>query len=162
VCLFTISFFRWKAVISLSVEVKNVYIRRFLGYVCQIAKVRVRMSFGWVSLFAQKGSTIMAPKWRRMYSIERLYAQLCAMYARFVCGGNVFCNPCNQCNQIVFVICFPFKLLEDASLRTVFFILFPLCPQLFPGIEFLRAYHTQSEQSLCSHTWEFVEMTPIL
>ncbi len=28
--------------------------KRFLGYVCQIAKVRVRMSFGWVSLFAQK------------------------------------------------------------------------------------------------------------
>jgi hypothetical protein len=36
---------------------------------------------------------------------------------------------------MVFVIGFPFKLLEDASLRTVFFILFPLCPQLlFPGI----------------------------
>ncbi len=29
-------------------------IRRFLGYVCQIAKVSVHMSFGWVSLFAQK------------------------------------------------------------------------------------------------------------
>jgi len=35
--------------------VKNIDIRRFLGYVCQIAKVRVRMSFGWVSLFTQKG-----------------------------------------------------------------------------------------------------------
>jgi len=34
--------------------VKNIDIRRFLGYVCQIAKVSVRMSFGWVSLFAQK------------------------------------------------------------------------------------------------------------
>jgi len=34
--------------------VKNIDIRRFLGYVCQIAKVRVRISFGWVSLFAQK------------------------------------------------------------------------------------------------------------
>ena len=68
-------------------------------------------------------------------TIERLYAQLCSMYARFVCGGNVFCNPCNQCNQMVIVMGFPFKLLEDASLRTVFFILFPLCPQLlFPGI----------------------------
>ena len=33
---------------------KNIDIRRFLGYVCHIAKVRVRMSFGWVSLFAQK------------------------------------------------------------------------------------------------------------
>ena len=30
---------------------KRIDIRRFLGYVCQIAKVRVRMSFGWVSLF---------------------------------------------------------------------------------------------------------------
>jgi hypothetical protein len=29
-------------------------IGRFLGYVCHIAKVRVRVSFGWVSLFAQK------------------------------------------------------------------------------------------------------------
>ena len=28
-------------------------IRRFMGYVCQIAKVSVRMSFGWVSLFTQ-------------------------------------------------------------------------------------------------------------
>ncbi len=43
-----------QAVISLRVQVKNVYIRWFLGYVCQIAKVRVRMSFGWVSLFTQK------------------------------------------------------------------------------------------------------------
>ena len=33
---------------------KRIDIRRFLGYVCHIAKVRVRMSFGWVSLFAQK------------------------------------------------------------------------------------------------------------
>jgi len=33
---------------------KRIDIRRFLGYVCRIAKVRVRMSFGWVSLFAQK------------------------------------------------------------------------------------------------------------
>ena len=43
-----------KAVISLSVEAKNIDIGRFLGYVCHIAKVRVRVSFGWVSLFAQK------------------------------------------------------------------------------------------------------------
>jgi hypothetical protein len=34
--------------------VKNVYIRQFLGYVCQIVKVRVRINFGWVSLFTQK------------------------------------------------------------------------------------------------------------
>ena len=33
---------------------KRIDIRRFLGYVCHIAKVRVRISFGWVSLFAQK------------------------------------------------------------------------------------------------------------
>ena len=33
---------------------KRIDIRRFLGYVCHIAKVRVRKSFGWVSLFAQK------------------------------------------------------------------------------------------------------------
>ncbi len=33
---------------------KNIDIRRFLGYVCQIAKVRVRINFGWVSLFTQK------------------------------------------------------------------------------------------------------------
>ena len=33
---------------------KRIDIRQFLGYVCQIAKVSVRMSFGWVSLFAQK------------------------------------------------------------------------------------------------------------
>ena len=39
---------------------KGIDIRRFLGYVCQIAKVRVRMSFGWVSLFAQKGGCYMA------------------------------------------------------------------------------------------------------
>ena len=25
-------------------------------------------------------------------SLERLYAQLCSVYARFICGGNVFCN----------------------------------------------------------------------
>jgi len=43
-----------KAVISLSVCEKRIDIRRFLGYVCHIAKVRVRMSFRWVSLFAQK------------------------------------------------------------------------------------------------------------
>jgi len=24
--------------------------------------------------------------------IERLYAQLCSVYARFICGGNVFCS----------------------------------------------------------------------
>ena len=33
---------------------KNIDIRRFLGYVCQIAKVRVRINFGWVSLFTLK------------------------------------------------------------------------------------------------------------
>jgi hypothetical protein len=33
---------------------KRIDIRRFLGYVCQIAKVRVRINFGWVSLFTQK------------------------------------------------------------------------------------------------------------
>jgi len=33
---------------------KRIDIRRFLGYVCQITKVRVRMSFGWVSFFTQK------------------------------------------------------------------------------------------------------------
>ena len=33
---------------------KRIDIRQFLGFVCQIAKVRVRMSFGWVSLFTQK------------------------------------------------------------------------------------------------------------
>jgi len=37
-----------------SVGEKRIDIRRMLGYVCQIAKVRVRMSFGWVSLFTQK------------------------------------------------------------------------------------------------------------
>ncbi len=25
-------------------------------------------------------------------TLERLYAQLCSVYARFICGGNVFCN----------------------------------------------------------------------
>ena len=40
--------------ISLRIGEKRIDIRRFLGYVCQIAKVRVRMSFGWVSRFAQK------------------------------------------------------------------------------------------------------------
>ncbi len=25
-------------------------------------------------------------------AIESLYAQLCSVYARFICGGNVFCN----------------------------------------------------------------------
>jgi hypothetical protein len=45
-----------KAVISLSVcgGEKRIDIRRFLGYVCQIAKVRVRINFGWVSIFTQK------------------------------------------------------------------------------------------------------------
>ena len=33
---------------------KRIDIRRFLGYVCQIAKVRVLINFGWVSLFTQK------------------------------------------------------------------------------------------------------------
>ncbi len=33
---------------------KRIDIRRFLGYVCQIAKGRVRINFGWVSLFTQK------------------------------------------------------------------------------------------------------------
>jgi hypothetical protein len=33
---------------------KRIDIRRFLGYVCQIAKVRVHINFGWVSLFTQK------------------------------------------------------------------------------------------------------------
>ncbi len=33
---------------------KRIDIRQFLGYVCQIAKVRVRINFGWVSLFTQK------------------------------------------------------------------------------------------------------------
>jgi len=56
---------------------------------------------------------------------------------------------------------FPFKLLDVASLR-VFFILFPRpLPVVYsPGIESCeRTYDTQSEQSLCTHTWEFVEMT---
>ena len=35
-------------------EVKNIDLRRFLEYVCQIAKVRVRINFGWVSIFTQK------------------------------------------------------------------------------------------------------------
>ena len=33
---------------------KRIDIRRFLGYVCHIAKVRVRINFGWVSIFTQK------------------------------------------------------------------------------------------------------------
>jgi hypothetical protein len=33
---------------------KRIDIRRFLGYVCQIAKVRVRINFGWVFIFTQK------------------------------------------------------------------------------------------------------------
>jgi hypothetical protein len=36
------------------VSEKRIDIRRFLGYVCQVAKVRVRINFGWVSLFTQK------------------------------------------------------------------------------------------------------------
>jgi hypothetical protein len=36
---------------------KRTDIRQFLGYVCQIAKVRVRINFGWVSLFTQKGGS---------------------------------------------------------------------------------------------------------
>jgi hypothetical protein len=27
-----------------------------------------------------------------LHTLERLYAQLCSVYARFICGGNVFCN----------------------------------------------------------------------
>ena len=75
-------------------------------------------------------------------------------------AGTCFVTRCNQCNPMVFVMGFPFKLLEDASLQNVFFILFPLCPGCYsPGIEFLRAYTKRAE--LVSHTWEFVEMTPI-
>ncbi len=33
---------------------KRIDIRRFLGYVCHIAKLRVRINFGWVSLFTKK------------------------------------------------------------------------------------------------------------
>ena len=33
---------------------KNIDIRRFWGYVCHIAKVYVRINFGWVSLFTKK------------------------------------------------------------------------------------------------------------
>ncbi len=43
-----------KAVISLSIGEKRIDIRRFLGYVCHIAKLRVRINFGWVSLFTKK------------------------------------------------------------------------------------------------------------
>jgi hypothetical protein len=54
--------------------------------------------------------------------------------------------PQLQCNQMVFVMGFPFKLLEDASLRTVFFILFPLSRSCYsPGFEFLRAYTKRAE-----------------
>ena len=41
---------------------------------------------------------------------------------------------------------FPFKFLDVALLRTVFFILFPLCPGCYsPEIEFLRAYTKRAE-----------------
>jgi hypothetical protein len=61
-------------------------------------------------------------------------------------AGMCFVTCCNQCNLIVFVMGFPFKLLDVASLRTVFFIIFPLCPGCYsPGIEFLRAYTKQAE-----------------
>jgi hypothetical protein len=33
---------------------KRIDVRRFLGYVCRIAKVRVRINFGWVSIFTKK------------------------------------------------------------------------------------------------------------
>ncbi len=43
-----------EAVICLSVYHGEKRIRLFLGYVCQIAKVRVRINFGWVSVFTKK------------------------------------------------------------------------------------------------------------
>jgi hypothetical protein len=49
-------------------------------------------------------------------------------------AGTYFVTCCNQCNPIVFVMGFPFKLLEDALLRTVFFILFPLYSHHLPNL----------------------------
>ena len=83
------------------------------------------------------------------------------MYARFVCGGNVFCNPCNQCNPIVFVMGFPFKLRYWRTHRCELFFssFFPSAQVVIPQ-ELNSCKRTQSKQSLCKHTWEFVEMTP--
>ncbi len=36
---------------------------------------------------------INSTKKRKAALLERLFAQLCSVYARFICGGNVFCNP---------------------------------------------------------------------
>jgi len=57
--------------------------------------------FCW-ALSDQKGMSYLAKKkslTKRAYTdhkfyktVERLYAQLCSVYARFICGGNVFCN----------------------------------------------------------------------
>jgi hypothetical protein len=105
------------------------------------------------------GNLIFSPL-QLLWIKERLYAQLCSVYACFICGGNMFVTCCNQCNPIVFVMGFPFKLLEVASLRTVFFIHFPLCPGCYSR-ELNSCERTQSKQSLCTHTWELVEMTSI-
>ena len=61
-------------------------------------------------------------------------------------AGTCFVTCCNQCNLIVFVIGFPFKLLDVTSLQTVFFIFSPLCLGCYSlGIEFLQAYIKRAE-----------------
>ncbi len=48
-----------------------------------------KKSFGIapLSVFSNRSHLREKPR-----SLERLYAQLCSVYARFICGGNVFCN----------------------------------------------------------------------
>ena len=92
-----------------------------------------KMKVSYLLDFSEEPWSEQRSKTNTQVAIERLYAQLCSVYACFICGGNMFCNSCKICNPMVFVMGFPFKLLGDASLQSVFHPFFPLPRLLFPG-----------------------------
>jgi len=69
---FNVSIVRIKVARS-TIGSSEVDIRRFLGYVCHIAKVRVRMSFGWVSLFTQNLISLCVCAYRHKKWLPILY-----------------------------------------------------------------------------------------
>ena len=75
---------------------KRIDIRlRFLGYVCHIAKVRVCMSFGWVSIFAQKFFFLISLSvctYRHKKLLQNLYVYLIRLCTRISLSGKRVCN----------------------------------------------------------------------